>query len=122
VYHVRFGAAIPRKEKNSLEVWHNAFNGVVNKAHASIRTLVTKLRLEESSSVAKKIERVNAGHPTQKKRKKYLVDPGSGGPWEWRPLGMAARHLISSLEPLHLSIIYVHGVHTVTPRYAIYPM
>ena len=33
-------------------------------------TLVAKLRLEEST-VANKIERIQAGHPTQEKKKKY---------------------------------------------------
>jgi len=44
----------------------------VNKAQALIAALVTKSRLEESY-IKKNIERVNAGHPTQQKRKKYLA-------------------------------------------------
>ena len=55
---------------NSVEGWHNAFKGVINSAHPSMSTLVAKLRLEEST-VAKKIERIHAGHPTQQKKKKY---------------------------------------------------
>ena len=54
---------------NLLEGWHS----VVNKAHMPIETLVTKLRLEESSA-AKKIRQLNAGHPTQKRKKKSAVD------------------------------------------------
>lgn len=55
---------------NSLEGWHNAFKGVVNKAHPSIKALVPKLQLEESA-VAQKIERNQAGHATRQKKKKY---------------------------------------------------
>ena len=55
---------------NSLEGWHNALKGVVNKAHPSISALVVKLRLEEST-VSNKVERIAAGHPAQRKKKKY---------------------------------------------------
>jgi len=55
---------------NSIEGWHNALKGVIQKAHPSMAALATKLRLEESN-VAKKIERVKAGYPTKCKRKKY---------------------------------------------------
>jgi hypothetical protein len=56
---------------NSLEGWHNAFNGMVNKAHASVPSLIAKLQTEEAStSVA--VERFVAGHPPQKKKKKYV--------------------------------------------------
>lgn len=58
---------------NSLEGWHNAFNGIVNKAHPSMSFLVKKLRLDEFS-VATKIERFHAGHHTQTKKKYQAID------------------------------------------------
>jgi MULE transposase domain len=57
---------------NSLEGWHNAFNRTVNKAHASVPALASKLQQEEAS-VAVAVERFRAGHPQQKKKKKYAA-------------------------------------------------
>jgi hypothetical protein len=60
---------LPRTN-NSVEGWHNAFSGSVNKAHPSVRALVLKLQREEAS-VAALSERLGAGHKLPMPQKKY---------------------------------------------------
>ena len=60
---------LPRTN-NSVEGWHNAFSGSINKAHPSVRALALRLQREEASMAALS-ERLKAGDHPPMPHKKY---------------------------------------------------
>lgn len=95
---------LPRSN-NSVEAWHNAFNGSVSIAHPTVARLARKLQQEQHATAILRVQRAT-GQPPAKKRKAYLrIDEALRTMVSRYSIGDSVSYLLNIARVINIDVI-----------------